>query len=217
MSGEELDKKLKDAGYVLADVARLLGVPPQSINQTLNAKDVKSGFLEDLCRVLKKDISFFYGVKPDGVMEGKFEELRKLSISNDDQQLDAGSKRANGWMNEADVIERIKLASQRLPIEVPAGIDEGHLLVNTVLGVINSYPNLSTEWIMTGTGKMLLPAVGFTDNEKIIMAENESLKKEIAVLKAMQGKDDKTLEIAMKLYQALGEAFTAYYEQMKGE
>ena len=31
------------------------------------------------------------------------------------------------------------------------------------------------------------------------------------------GKDDKTLEIAMKLYQALGEAFTAYYEQNKGK
>ena len=27
MSGEELDKKLKDAGYVLADIARMLGVP----------------------------------------------------------------------------------------------------------------------------------------------------------------------------------------------
>lgn len=219
MSGEELDKKLKNAGYVLADVARLLGVPPQSINQTLNAKDVKSGFLEDLCRVLEKDISFFYGVKPDGVMEGKFEELRKLAISNDDQQLDASSKRVNGWMNEADVIERIKLASKRLPIEVPPGIDEGHLLVNTILGVINSYPNLSAEWIMTGTGEMLLPVVSSIDNDEIIRLkeENKSMKEKIAALKALQGKDDKTLEIAMKLYQALGEAFTAYYEQKKGE
>ena len=217
MSGEALKQKLKDLGVSQAELARRLNVIPETIAQALKAKDIKSGFLEDLCRVLDKDISFFYGMKPNGVMEGKFEELRKLSISNDDQQLDAGSKRANGRMNEADVIERIKLASQRLPIEVPAGIDEGHLLVNTVLGVINSYPNLSTEWIMTGVGKMLLPAVGSTDNEKIIRAENESLKKEIAVLKAMQGKDDKTLEIAMKLYQALGEAFTAYYEQMKGE
>jgi transcriptional regulator with XRE-family HTH domain len=61
MSGEELDRKLKDAGYVMADIARLLGVPPQSINQSLNAKDIKTGFLEDLCRVLGKDMSFFYG------------------------------------------------------------------------------------------------------------------------------------------------------------
>lgn len=61
MSGEELDKKLTEAGYVKAEIARLLGVPPQSINQTLNAKDVKSGFIEDLCKVLHKEISFFYG------------------------------------------------------------------------------------------------------------------------------------------------------------
>ena len=57
-------------------------------------------------------------------------------------------------------------------------------------------------------------SIGMVDALK---AENESLKKEITVLKEMQGKDDKTLDIAMKLYQALGEAFTAYYKQMKGE
>lgn len=61
MSGEQLDKIITDAGYVKAEIARLLGVPPQSLNQTLNAQDIKSGFLEDLCRVLGKDMSFFYG------------------------------------------------------------------------------------------------------------------------------------------------------------
>lgn len=76
MSGEELDKKLKDAGYVLADVARLLGVPPQSLNQTLNAKDVKSGFLEDLCKALGKDMGFFYGISVTNPNE-EMKELRK--------------------------------------------------------------------------------------------------------------------------------------------
>lgn len=70
MTGEQLDKKLKDSGYVLADVARLLNVPPQSLNQTLNAKDIKSGFLEDLCRVLGKDMSFFYESNEESVPEG---------------------------------------------------------------------------------------------------------------------------------------------------
>lgn len=74
MSGEDLDKRLKEAGYVLADVARLLGVPPQSVNQSLNAKDIKSGFLEDLCRVLGKDMSFFYGNNAD---ESEVKCLRK--------------------------------------------------------------------------------------------------------------------------------------------
>lgn len=79
MSGEELDKKLKDAGYVLADIARQLGVPPQSVNQTLNAKDVKSGFLEDLCRVLNKDMSFFYG---DASISSVDDEVKRLREEN---------------------------------------------------------------------------------------------------------------------------------------
>lgn len=219
MSGEELDKKLKNAGYVLADVARLLGVPPQSINQTLNAKDVKSGFIEDLCRVLDKDISFFYSVKPEGVMEGKFEELRKLAISNDNQ-LDSGSKRVNGWMNEADVIERIKLASKRFPIEAPAGIDKGHLLVNTVLRIINSYPNLSAEWLMTGTGEMLLPVVGANVNEEIVSlkAKNEELQKELARLESIKfpTKDSKVYNLWMKFMDITSEMQELYKEE-KGE
>jgi hypothetical protein len=39
----------------------MMGVFPQSFNKTLQADDVKSGFLEKLCQVLGKDMSFFYG------------------------------------------------------------------------------------------------------------------------------------------------------------
>ena len=60
MSGEELKKKLKNAGISQAEIARRLGVVPQSVIQTLEAKDIKSGFIEDLCRVLNKDLAFFY-------------------------------------------------------------------------------------------------------------------------------------------------------------
>lgn len=61
MSGKELDQKLVSAGYIKAELARQLGIRPQDLNQALNAKDVKTGLIEDLCRVLNKDISFFYG------------------------------------------------------------------------------------------------------------------------------------------------------------
>ena len=76
MTGEQLNKKLKDSGYVLADVARLLNVPPQSLNQTLNAKDIKTGFLENLCQALNKDMSFFFDV-PDKPRQAdsRYEEL----------------------------------------------------------------------------------------------------------------------------------------------
>ena len=70
MSGEQLNKMLKDSGYVLADIARMLGITPQALNQLLNAKDVKTGLLEDLCRVLGKDMSFFYETNEESVPEG---------------------------------------------------------------------------------------------------------------------------------------------------
>lgn len=78
--------------------------------------------------------------------------------------------------------------------------------------VYSKCEGVSGDYLLTGEGNILTKD-RFANNAH----EVEQLKKEIAVLKAMHGKDDKTLEIAMKLYQALGEAFTAYYEQMKGE
>lgn len=77
MSGEELKKKLKDAGYTQAEVARKLGVVPQSIIQTLEAKDIKTGFLEDLCRVLNVDMGFFYEINSSSVSGDANKELRK--------------------------------------------------------------------------------------------------------------------------------------------
>ena len=91
---------------------------------------------------------------------------------------------------------------------------------DVLIKVIDRYPEINPCWLLKGEGDMF---GGDNDRNSSIdivdalKAENESLKKEIAVLKTMQGKDDKTLEIAMKLYQALGEAFTAYYKQIKGE
>ena len=67
MSGEQLKRRIKELGISQAELARRLNVIPEAIAQALKAKDVKSGFLEDLCRVLGKDMSFFYG----GVAESK--------------------------------------------------------------------------------------------------------------------------------------------------
>lgn len=68
---------------------------------------------------------------------------------------------------------------------------------------------ISGDWLLSGEGCMLKK-----DRLSNASEEINELKKELIMLRAIQGKDDKTLEIAMKLYQALGEAFTAYYKQM---
>lgn len=78
MSGEELKSKLESVGVSQAKIAEMIGVFPQSFNKTLQSDDVRSGLLEDLCRVLDKDISFFYGGETSAVEEKvELEKLRK--------------------------------------------------------------------------------------------------------------------------------------------
>lgn len=60
MSGEELKKVLIRNGYVLKDVAEMLGTSQQNFSQALKADDVKTGLLERICNVLGKRMDFFY-------------------------------------------------------------------------------------------------------------------------------------------------------------
>ena len=53
MSGKELKDKLEATGISKATIAEKLGITPQHLNQQLNVDDVKSGFLERVCTLLK--------------------------------------------------------------------------------------------------------------------------------------------------------------------
>lgn len=76
MKGGELKAKLKDKGYVLADVATRLGMSAQHLNQALGAADVKSGLLERISQELGIELGVLYGINtsvdrpaptPDGI------------------------------------------------------------------------------------------------------------------------------------------------------
>ena len=66
MTGEELKKRLKTTGRPIAEIARELGVLPQSLGQALCAKNVKTDLVENLSRVLNLPVSFFYGEEAGG-------------------------------------------------------------------------------------------------------------------------------------------------------
>lgn len=124
MSGEELKKKLKSAGISQAEIARRLGVVPQSVIQTLEAKDIKSGFIEDLCRVLGKNMSFFYGetsVSQDHNKEIKSLKEQVLSLQEENSKLKNELTRMNDpehpkkesevyllWMEQMKITERMQ-------------------------------------------------------------------------------------------------------------
>lgn len=61
MRGEELKEKLKQEGIMLSELARLLGFEnDQRLHSALKANDVRSGLIEDIARVLDKNVSWFY-------------------------------------------------------------------------------------------------------------------------------------------------------------
>ncbi|MDR2293183.1 MAG: hypothetical protein LBE11_06900 [Prevotellaceae bacterium] len=60
MNGIEVKKKLKKSGYLLKNVAELMGETPQNLNSMLNAKDIKTGVIEKIASAIKKPLYFFF-------------------------------------------------------------------------------------------------------------------------------------------------------------
>lgn len=60
MTGEMLKKRLLMMRKNLAEIARLINVTPQALNQTLTASDIKTGFIEKLSSSLEIPISMFF-------------------------------------------------------------------------------------------------------------------------------------------------------------
>lgn len=60
MTGREVKAKLLSQGYILADVAKKMGVIPQTLNSLLQANDIKTGVLEKIAKAINKSAYFFY-------------------------------------------------------------------------------------------------------------------------------------------------------------
>lgn len=122
MSGEELKKKLDAAGISQAEISRKLGVIPQSVNQSLAAKDVKSGFIESLCRAFELDASFFYGGESSmseeyvsrlldqiHTLEDEIRRLKsELRMKEDPEQPTKESEVYRLWMKQMEITERMQ-------------------------------------------------------------------------------------------------------------
>jgi transcriptional regulator with XRE-family HTH domain len=61
MKGADLKEKLRTSRYSMAEIAKLIGVSPQNLNNSFGVEDVKSGLLEKLAEALEVPITFFYG------------------------------------------------------------------------------------------------------------------------------------------------------------
>lgn len=61
MNGKTLRARILKIEPSIGEVAKKLNVLPQSLNQTLNAADIKTGFIEQLVEVFEKPVSYFFG------------------------------------------------------------------------------------------------------------------------------------------------------------
>lgn len=60
MTGKDVKTKLLASGYILADVAKGMGIIPQTLNSLLQANDIKTGVLENIAKSINKSIYFFF-------------------------------------------------------------------------------------------------------------------------------------------------------------
>ena len=58
MSGKELRELLASKAILQKDIARQLNITPGGFSQQLRAKDIKTGLLESICKVLNVQNGF---------------------------------------------------------------------------------------------------------------------------------------------------------------
>lgn len=61
MKGIEIKRILRDSGFTISQLARILETSQQNLNSALSAEDVKSGTIEKIAFATGMPVSFFYG------------------------------------------------------------------------------------------------------------------------------------------------------------
>lgn len=97
MNGKNLKEKLQADGVNLSALARKMGyATDQNLHSVLGAKDVRSGLIEDLAKVLNKPISWFYEEETSSTLENNGVaaceandmDIKKFRETNDIRQIE---------------------------------------------------------------------------------------------------------------------------------
>ena len=63
MNGSLLKSKIIEAGFDLAEVARLLSISPQNLQSKLNSKDIKVGFLKEIAKCINRSVYYLLDIE----------------------------------------------------------------------------------------------------------------------------------------------------------
>lgn len=61
MTGQHIQDLMRQEGYSVNEMAKLLGKAQQVLASALKHDDVRTGLLEDIAKAMGKPLSFFYG------------------------------------------------------------------------------------------------------------------------------------------------------------
>lgn len=88
MRGSQIKKKLKSIGVNLTELSSALGYEKsQRLHSALKSDDVKSGLMENIAKIIGKDISWFYDDNP--INDGSHNiETSTILLSRIDQKMD---------------------------------------------------------------------------------------------------------------------------------
>lgn len=117
MKGIQVKEKLLKSGYVLADVAKNMGIIPQNLQSLLAAEDIKTGVLENIATAISKSVYFFYDDN-DALKEEKqpSEDVGKLIdvIHNQSTQLNESQKQVSKSQEQIDrLLSLLEVANQK--------------------------------------------------------------------------------------------------------
>jgi transcriptional regulator with XRE-family HTH domain len=97
MTGKELKSRLAKTGYSFADIAKMIGTTPQTLNQMFQSADVKTGYLEKIASALNLPVSALIEANGDVVaaidhstaIKGNANDEKFLALlAKKDEQMD---------------------------------------------------------------------------------------------------------------------------------
>ncbi|MCC8089139.1 MAG: hypothetical protein LIO79_07740 [Rikenellaceae bacterium] len=127
MKGIQVKEKLLKNGYVLADVAKNMGIIPQNLQSLLAAEDIKTGVLETIAKAISKSVYFFYEDTNEEIVEEKRpnEDVGKLIdvIHNQSSQLNESQKQISKSQEQIDrLLSLLEVANQKGVAEGVKGV-----------------------------------------------------------------------------------------------
>lgn len=113
MTGTELKKLLYKTGLQQKEIAALLGMSQANFAAVFTVKDIKTGLIEQLCKVLDLDLHFFYSntefLKPQQIImtQEPKETITHLQESERKEYLAIISNLQKQNQQLTDIIDRL--------------------------------------------------------------------------------------------------------------